>query len=157
MPELRKITTEQIVATAREWLGTPYHHQAATKLAGCDCLGFVRGVFRDLHGFNPEEPPPYTKTWGEYGKEELMIEASRRNLIEVAVSRPGYFLPVAEQRWDVGDVLMFRLKLGMVAKHCAIVTGPDTMIHSYSGVGVVETSIGVWKGRLAGVFKFPGL
>lgn len=155
--EHRRITQEEIVAKAKEWLGTPYHHQAATKHAGCDCLGFVRGLFFDLHGFHPELPPAYSKTWGEFGKEELMLDAAERNLVAIARSRPGYFLPDAAQKWEAGDVLMFRLKLGMVAKHCAVATGPETMIHSYSGIGVVETKVGIWSSRLAGVFKFPGL
>ena len=39
-----------IVEAARHWLGTPYHHQASLRGVGCDCLGLVRGVWRDLLG-----------------------------------------------------------------------------------------------------------
>ena len=151
------ITPEDIVRTAREWIGTPYHHQGAAKQAGCDCLGLVRGVFYDLHAFHPELPPAYTPAWGEYGKEELMMEAAVRNLVTVATATPGHVLPIAQQRWEVGDVLLFRARIGAVAKHCGIVSGEDSMIHSYSGIGVRETSIGIWGTRTAGVFKFPGL
>ena len=45
--------------------------------AGCDCLGLVRGVWRDLYGAEPETPPPYTPDWGETGETELLIEAAR--------------------------------------------------------------------------------
>lgn len=157
MAEFKSITPQQVVETARAWIGTPYHHQGIVRGAGCDCLGLVRGVFFDLHGFHPELPPPYTPSWGEYGKEELMMEAAKRNLVEVATSTPGHVLPIAQQRWEVGDVLLFRARIGAVAKHCGIVTGEDSMVHSYSGIGVRETSIGVWGARTAGVFKFPGL
>lgn len=157
MATLNSITPELVVSTARGWLGTPYHHQGAVKGAGCDCLGFIRGVFHELHGFTPEDPPAYTMNWGEYGREELMLEASRRHLVEVAVAEPGHVLPIDKQKWEVGDVLLFRARIGAVAKHCAIVSGEDMMLHSYSGVGVTETSIGIWKNRTAGVFKFPGL
>jgi cell wall-associated NlpC family hydrolase len=34
-----------IVEEARSWLGTPYHHQAALKGVGCDCIGLLRGVY----------------------------------------------------------------------------------------------------------------
>ena len=43
----------RIVATARSWLGTPYHHQASLRGVGCDCLGLVRGVWRELYGDEP--------------------------------------------------------------------------------------------------------
>jgi NlpC/P60 family putative phage cell wall peptidase len=46
----------RVIAAARGWLGTPYHDQASAKGAGCDCLGLVRGVWRDLHGSEPEQP-----------------------------------------------------------------------------------------------------
>ena len=46
------------VAAARLWTGTPYHHQASLRGVGCDCLGLVRGVWRDLYGAEPETVPP---------------------------------------------------------------------------------------------------
>jgi NlpC/P60 family putative phage cell wall peptidase len=50
-------TREQIVAAARGWLGTPYHHQASVKGVGCDCLGLIRGLWRELLGDEPETLP----------------------------------------------------------------------------------------------------
>ena len=44
-----------IVGAARGWIGTPYRHQASLKGVGCDCLGLLRGVWRELKG---EEPAP---------------------------------------------------------------------------------------------------
>jgi cell wall-associated NlpC family hydrolase len=38
-----------IVALAREWLGTPYHHQASLKGVGTDCVGLVRGIWREVY------------------------------------------------------------------------------------------------------------
>ncbi len=52
-------TKDEIVAAARGWIGTPYRHQGQVKGVGCDCLGLVRGVWRDLYGAEPEAPPPY--------------------------------------------------------------------------------------------------
>lgn len=42
------IQPEDIIAQARTWLGTPYHHQARLKGVGCDCLGLVVGVADEL-------------------------------------------------------------------------------------------------------------
>ena len=35
---------KQIIQTARQWLDTPYHHQARVKGVGVDCIGLVIGV-----------------------------------------------------------------------------------------------------------------
>ncbi len=51
-------TRAAIVVTARLWIGTPYLHQASLRGIGCDCLGLLRGVWRDLYGPEPEAPPP---------------------------------------------------------------------------------------------------
>jgi NlpC/P60 family putative phage cell wall peptidase len=52
------VTRESIVKAARGWLGTPYHHQASVKGAGADCLGLIRGLWRELYGSEPEAVPP---------------------------------------------------------------------------------------------------
>lgn len=37
-----------VVACARGWLGTPFHHQARLKGTGVDCVGLIIGVAREL-------------------------------------------------------------------------------------------------------------
>ena len=78
------MNTTDIVAVARSWLGTPYHHQAALKDVGCDCLGLVRGIYADVCGHAPEKPPPYSPDWAEARGRETLIVAARRHLIEIA-------------------------------------------------------------------------
>ena len=134
-----------MVAETRRWLGTPYRHQASTLQAGCDCLGLVRGVWRALNGAEPEAPPPYRPDWAETGGRELLLEAFGRWLLPVAPSTAG-----------PGDVLVFRMAPGAVAKHCAIQSGSDRMIHAYWGRACVESVLGRWwRERLAAVFRFP--
>ena len=140
---LPRIAGEELVAHTRLWLGTPYRHQASTRGAGCDCLGLVRGVWRALHGAEPEPPPPYRPDWAETGGRELLLEAFSRWLIPLDAPEPG-------------DVLVFRMAPGAVAKHCAIQSGPDRMIHAYWGRACVESVLGRWwRERLAAVFRFP--
>ena len=57
------MTRADIVTAARLWIGTPYRHQAATRGAGCDCLGLLRGVWRHLYGDEPLAVPPYRANW----------------------------------------------------------------------------------------------
>lgn len=138
-----------VVEAARGWLGTPYRHQASVKGEGADCLGLVRGVWRETLGGEPEGIPAYSPDWAEVGAEETLLEAARRWLVE---------RPSAEMA--PGDVLLFRMTEGAPAKHCAIlsaVEGPEPrMIHAYWGRSVVESWMGPWwTRRLAGVFAWP--
>jgi NlpC/P60 family putative phage cell wall peptidase len=136
-----------IVAEARAWLGTPYHHQASLKGVGADCLGLVRGVYRALYGADAEQPPAYSPDWAEATGRETMLEAAGRHLVPVepAAMRPG-------------DVVVFRLRAGAVAKHAAIISGPAQMIHAIEGAPVSEVHLSPWwRRRIAGVFAFPGV
>lgn len=138
-----------VVETARGWLGTPYLHQASLKGQGADCLGLVRGVWRDVVGDEPETPTPYSPDWAEVGGEEILLAAAGRWLV-----------PVALEQAREGDVLLFRMSAGSVVKHCAILsdaTGTEwRMIHAYWGRAVVESWLGPWwRRRLAAVFRFP--
>lgn len=54
MLRLAPITREGIVAEARTWIGTKWHHQAHLKGVGCDCGGLWRGVVMEL-GLMPKD------------------------------------------------------------------------------------------------------
>lgn len=141
------VTSSDIIAEARQWIGTPYRHQASLKGVGCDCLGLVRGVWRALYGEEPERVPAYSRDWAEARFQETLAEASARHLVAVA---PSEIAP--------GDVLLFRWRKGFVAKHAAILSGPATMIHAHDGAAVAEVAFASWwRRRLAYAFRFPGL
>ena len=137
----------EIVEAARLWLGTPYHHQASLRGVGCDCLGLVRGVWRDLCGAEPEEPPPYSPSWAESLRQETLARAAARHLRPIAASEA---LP--------GDVLLFRWREHLPAKHCAILTTPGSIIHAHDGAAVAEVAFTPWWRRhLSHAFSFPGV
>lgn len=46
-------TRAEIVAEARTWLNTPFHHQARVKGVGCDCIGLPIGTYRALELVDP--------------------------------------------------------------------------------------------------------
>lgn len=133
-----------VVEEARRWLGTPYLHQASVKGAGCDCLGLLRGVWRVVEGREPEVPP-YAPDWDEVAREDVLFRAARQHLVERFSGDP-----------QAGDVLLFRMRHGAVAKHLGIVSGPQSFIHAYSGHGVVESPLSVpWRRRVVATFHFP--
>jgi NlpC/P60 family putative phage cell wall peptidase len=140
------VTGAAIVAAARGWIGTPYVHQQAVRGAGCDCLGLVRGVWREVRCAEPEAVPAYTPDWSESAGDERLWRAARRWLRERAASDAG-----------PGDVLLFRMRAGAVAKHLGIMSGPDSFVHAYSGHGVVESALSqAWRRRVVAAFAFGG-
>ena len=70
-----------VVAAARRWIGTPYVHQASARGAGADCLGLIRGVWREVYGREPEAVPAYTPDWSEPAREEALWAAALRHLV----------------------------------------------------------------------------
>ena len=99
------ISRSLIVAEARDWIGTPYRHQASLKGVGCDCLGLVRGVWRGVIGAEPERAPAYAPDWAEAGGVEALADAAARHL--VAIERdafgdgdvPSVMMRPAPARW----------------------------------------------------------
>jgi NlpC/P60 family putative phage cell wall peptidase len=132
-----------IVTAARDWIGTPYCHQAATKGAGCDCLGLIRGLWRESYGTEPGPVPAYAPDWSETTGDESLWNAARQYLTEVPVTQA---VP--------GDVILFRMRSGAVAKHLGILSMPDSFIHAYSGHGVVESALTLpWRRRIVAAFR----
>lgn len=138
----------EIVARARAWVGTPYVHQMARQGAGCDCLGLVRGVWRGVIGPEPETPPAYSMDWSETRAEERLWAAALRHLE-----------PKDIEDGARGDVILFRMKTGAVAKHLGIqseIGAVPRFIHAYSGHGVVESPLSApWARRVVARFTFP--
>ena len=137
---------QDIVTAARGWIGTPYRHQATTRGAGCDCLGLLRGVWREVQGPEPAQIPPYSMDWSEPDGDEGLWRAALAYLIPVSDLEPG-------------DVVLFRMRDGCVAKHLGLVAtvGPaPSFIHAYSGHGVVESAMTLaWARRIVARFRFP--
>jgi NlpC/P60 family putative phage cell wall peptidase len=135
-----------VIAAARGWIGTPYRHQASVKGAGCDCLGLLRGVWRELIGGEPESLPPYAPDWGESDGRESLHDGLARHLTPVA---GGDIAP--------GDILLFRMRPRGPAKHCGILAAQGcapTLIHARQNKRVSEEPFSAfWRARLAFAFR----
>lgn len=141
------LTRGRVVETARTWIGTPYHHQASIKGVGCDCLGLVRGVYRELCGDEPEAMPSYTPDWAEGKGTETLLQGARRHLGECSPDEA-----------EPGDILVFRLRNRTMAKHMSVLATPATMIHAMEHGPACEVHYGKWWQRhCAAAFSFPGV
>ena len=137
-----------IAQIARTWIGTPYVHQASAKGAGTDCLGLLRGIWRQVYGAEPCAIPPYSMDWSEAGGREDLLHAAQTWLVQKDLADAAS-----------GDVLLFRMRTGAVAKHLGIagqVGDCPSFIHAYSGHGVVESPLSEpWARKIAARFHFP--
>jgi cell wall-associated NlpC family hydrolase len=130
-----RATTERsaravVVAAARAWRGTPYHHMADLKGIGCDCAMLLVRVYCDLGLVEKFDPRPYTRDWMLHRDDERFLGFLLARAHEVASPLPG-------------DVILF--KYGRGYSHGGIVTKPDplTIVHAFHPARrVVEEEIG---------------
>lgn len=140
------VTRRAILAAARDWIGTPYMHQASARGHGCDCLGLIRGVWRAVYGDEPEPVPAYTPDWAEAKGAETLLEAARR-----------HFAPCDPTVAGPGDLVLFRWRQGVPIKHAGILAPSGCLIHAHDGASVAEVPLGLWRRRIACTFRFPGV
>lgn len=129
---------DRIVAIARTWIGTPYVHQASLKGKGCDCIGLLRGVWREYSGTDkdPEILPPYTPDWAEASGLETLYMGIKRHFSEIGLSEI-----------HPGCAVLFRIIQNGPAKHCGILAsknGELTLIHSRMNKQVNEEPFSPW-------------
>lgn len=137
--------TARIVAAARGWIGTPFHHGASLRVVGCDCLGLVRGVWREVIGPEPEALPAYGADWAEPAGAETLADALSRHFTRCH----------ADDRTP-GHLLLLRWRDHLPARHVAILSGAATMIHAHAGAAVAEVALGPWWQRhVVAAFSFP--
>jgi len=142
-----------VVDEARQWIGTPWVHQARTRGLGCDCVGLVGGVAVALGAVHAR--------WWEQEFDLLhggYAQTPGRQMLRAACDK--YMDRVAGAAQS-GDVMLMRF--GPEPQHLAIYArsddGAETMIHAYSPAGrTVEHRINsAWKARIVAVYRLRGI
>lgn len=131
-PDLRA----KLVAEARSWLRTPYHHMGRIKgpRGGTDCAQLVYCVYRAV-GLAPEiAADPYPPDWHLHRGTERYMAAVLEHAHEVERPRPG-------------DVVLYRY--GRAFAHGAIVLDYSRIVHALKEAGMVILDTAD-AGRLAG-------
>lgn len=135
----------EVLRHARRWIDTPYRHQASQFQIGCDCLGLIRGIWRDIYGAEPMGVPPYTPDWAEQNGRETLLEAAQACLT-----------PIQKGSEQFGHIMLFRMSADAPCKHIAVRASTDTIIHAYWGRAVVESFlVPYWTRRHSHSFAFP--
>lgn len=135
-----------MIAEARAWIGTPYRHAGAAKGLGCDCLGLILGVGREVFGKARFPPVPfYPPDWAEASGQERLLDGLRKAFFSVDVAKAA-----------MGDILLFRWRAGRPASHAGFLTDEGTLIHAHARAAVAEIDLTpAWRRRLIAAFRFP--
>lgn len=141
------IEKSRVVAVARSWIGTPFHHQARVKGAGVDCIGLVIGVARDL-ALVPED----------FDVQGYAETPDGRTLMRLAAL---HMTEIDRDAMGPGDVVVARFDQG--AQHFGVLGdyrhGGLSIIHGASDPGrVIETRLMFGPSmQFVAAFVLPGV
>jgi len=111
-----------IVAEARSWLGTPYHHQARVRGVGVDCAMLLAEVYEKAGAIPHLPTPEYPADWMLHRSAERYIGFVLEHAREITGPPQGPTpLP--------GDIVLWRV--GRCFAHGAIVTEWPLVIHAF--------------------------
>lgn len=133
---------EQIILEARSWIGTKFIHQAANKNIGCDCIGLVVGVLKNI---GLEIPPDYNTNYPEIPDGKSLEAKLDRNL------KIKNFADVS-----AGDIFLMKFK--EQPQHVGFISvnhGKLSVIHSYKNIGkVVEHRLNpYWQSKILKIYE----
>lgn len=130
-----------VIAEAERWIGTPYRKHARLRGQGCDCLGFVIGVWEAV---TSGTVPPFAYALRHTGKDQ---EATLRKILT-----PVLF-PVSKIR--EGDVVLLRFRREARGQHFGILAGSGSvLLHCVEGRGVVASRYAPWRGNTTAIYRF---
>ena len=117
-------TRARIVAEARTWICTPYHHMAELKGVGVDCGKLVLCILSNAGVIEHADFGSYSKDWFVARENPFLEDLFRARFIIVDAPEPG-------------DAMLFRV--GRSYCHLALVTAaePLTLIHATPEYGLV--------------------
>jgi len=135
---------QQIVDKAREYVGTPFHHQGRLKGVGVDCVGLIICVSKELGlGLEKYDNTNYSRSPSSTA---LFDVIAKTNLVE---------LPSLDIQ--LGDILVFFLNPRTRAPQHIAFFSDIGMIHTYEKAKKVSehSFTKKWRESLLTVFRFP--
>lgn len=114
---------QAVIAEARSWIGTPYHHMAQVKGAGVDCAMFPAAVYAAAGVIAPPAIEFYPPDWHLHRGAERYLERVVAYAAEIDAPEPGDFV-----LWRIGRAFA----------HGAIAIAWPRIVHPVVGIGVIE-------------------
>jgi NlpC/P60 family putative phage cell wall peptidase len=146
--------THPIVATARSWIGTRFHHQGRLKKTGShkggvDCLGLLVGIADELDLRRTDGTRLASTDETDYAHQP----DSKRLKSKLA----ELLMPIPVGGISAGDILLLRIDDN--PQHLAVVSDMADdlgIIHAYASArAVVEHQLDSWwKARIEAAFRF---
>lgn len=136
------MTSDDILAAARQCIGTPFRHQGRMLAFGLDCAGVAVHVARVI-GAGVVDVDGYGRTPANGQLERSLDSQPCLERVFLGDRQPG-------------DLLLMRFSSD--PQHIAIFAG-DTIIHAYEPVGkCCEHRLSdLWAARIARVYRFRGV
>ena len=113
---------QAVIVEARTWLKTPYHHAAAVKGAGVDCLMLLAQVYQACGLIEPPVIPYYPMDVMMHRGHETYLDGVLHYAHQVDAPQPG-------------DIALW--KFGRMFSHAGIVVAWPEIIHAYRQEGCV--------------------
>jgi len=153
MPHKLSLLRRDVLAVARSWLGTPWHHHGRVKGRSCDCIGLVVETLRECD-FEPTRDfvyPVYARL--PHGDE---ITPYLKKYLEGPISHmealPG---DVVQITWGK----RYPMHLAFFGDYNRDLALPLSLIHSMLIPGRVAEHIYAdrWIERTKGIYRIPGI
>jgi cell wall-associated NlpC family hydrolase len=145
---------KKIVAEAKTWLGTAFHHQGRIKInvnnkGGCDCLGLIIGVANALSIKSKTGKPLIEYDQTNYDRIPL------KNILKQQLEIHLQVIDKADINY--GDIVLFEFDKN--PQHLAIISDKSseiTIIHAYAkSRKIVEHRLDLaWHNRIVAAYSF---
>lgn len=137
------MTPLDLVAEARTWIGTPYHHGGRLRGSGCDCVSFTVSLLESMGMAGIVLPEVY-----KIRPDGTLLSHLERNR--------DLYREVSVDDIRAGDVVLIRLY--KQPQHFGLYTGDGTVIHADMRHGVVESAFDAgWRSRLVKIMRARAL
>lgn len=130
------VTRHAVIDQARQWIGTPWHHQGRKRGVGVDCVGLIVGALAEMGVYVPDY------TWYRRAPEgDALLQAVHSRFAKCESVEPG-------------SLLVFFMRKRAVAQHIGLLTFDGTIVHANSAAGrVCEQPYGKeWQRRTLAAF-----
>ena len=124
---IEAVERAHVVAEARRWINTPYHHDAALIGVGVDCARLLLEVYSAVGLIDRFDPGRYPPDWHLHRSEERYVDTILRFAVE-------YDWRAA--KIEPGDVVVWRY--GRTFSHGGICTDWPRVIHAFAPNMIVE-------------------